>query len=255
MDVVQEDWRYDGAMAAFEIEHEWTRDVRRWFSTARAALFKYFQNQMEELMPVLTLGLPPDTGKPRHHVGLENGVPWLEEALRQMQQVQDAVGVKRGVPITQAVGPFDELRASGLVAENVIDDRAREMQDPRTPAQLAHAIAAAKELTEATLRAALDRLGEPWTKHDNMPTLVTKWRNAVALAGAPDARRALVLGDVQESMILFLARWRNAYGSGHGKSSYPLGLRRRHARVAADTAETCIRLIVTTLDDLSLLAP
>jgi hypothetical protein len=254
MDAVKAN-RHVDSIAAYMIEQDWAKELRRWFSACRAGLGRFFQDQMEQLMPVLTLGLPPETGKPRHWIGLENGVPWLEEAIGQIRQVQDAVGVQRGVPITPTPSPFDELRASGLVAQNVINDRAKEMRDPRTPAQLAHSIAAAKELTEATLRAALDRLGSPWTKHDNMPTLVTKWRNAVMFAAAPDRRRAQALGDFQESMVLFLAQWRNAYGSGHGKPAYPRGLRPRHARMAADTAESFIRLIVTTLDDLSLLPP
>jgi hypothetical protein len=57
------------------------------------------------------------------------------------------------------------------------------------------------------------------------------------------------------SVVTFVAEWRNAYGSGHGKPRFPPGLRPRHARLAADAAETAIRFIATTMDDLALLAP
>jgi hypothetical protein len=63
------------------IESEWADQVRRWFNTARRD-GAYLQEQLEEVMPVLALGLPPPTGKPRHHVGLDNGEPWLREALK-----------------------------------------------------------------------------------------------------------------------------------------------------------------------------
>jgi hypothetical protein len=259
MDAVEADERLDGSFAAFEIEQYWTSQVRRWFSAARAGLGKFFQDQMEELMPVLTLGLMPDTGKPRHWTGLENGVPWLKKALEEVRQVQDAIGVRRDVAKTAPLpARFEELHASGLVAENLVNDRAKEMASPRTPRQLAIAIGSAKELTEATLRAALDRLGEPYAPSDAMPTLMKKWRKAVEALAPPDPHGAASLDKAQAalaSLVTFLAEWRNAYGSGHGRPEYPPGLRASHARLATDAAETSVRFIVTTMDDLSRLPP
>jgi hypothetical protein len=77
-------------------------------------------------------------------------------------------------------------------------------------------------------------------------------------AGTSDPKGAATLDKAQASLAslaTFLAEWRNAYGRGHGRSQYPPGLAARHARLAADAAETCVRFIVTTMDDLQLLPP
>jgi hypothetical protein len=205
------------------------------------------------------LGLPPDDGKPRHTVALDNGVPWLTEALEELRGLQAAIGVRRGVASTSPVpARFEELHASGLVAEKVIADYAKEMLAPRTPRQLYNAIGAAKEVTEATLRAALDRLSEPCKSSDDLPALMKKWRRAIGRLASPDSEGEDALDKAQAALanlVVFLAEWRNAYGRGHGRPHYPPGLSARHARLAADAAETCVRFIVTTMDDLQLLPP
>lgn len=246
-------------LVEWAIEAEWVKDTRRWFAKARTSLGKYFQDQMLEALPVITFGLPPDTGKPRHHIGLENGVPWLNHALVELRAVQDALGVARDVARTASVpARFEELHASGLVAANVIDDRSKEMLAPRTQKQLADAIGAAKELTEATLRAALDRLGETYAARDELALLMKRWRKAVSVSAPPDPQGGRLLDNAQSSLanlVGFLSEWRNAYGSGHGRPRYPRGLSGRHARLATDAADTCIRFIVTTMDDLQRLPP
>jgi hypothetical protein len=100
---------------------------------------------------------------------------------------------------------------------------------PRTPKQLADAIGAAKELTEATLRGALDRLGEPWTRNDDLQTLMKKWRRRVEDLAPPHVAGREALDRVQGALgnlVTFLATWRNTYGSGHGRPRYPPGLKR-----------------------------
>jgi Abortive infection C-terminus len=247
-----------GSLVASVIEDQWAKEVRRWFSAAGRGLGPYLQEQTE-VLPVIALGLPPDTGKPRHHIGLENGEPWLEKALEELRALQDLLGVRRDVG-KEAPAParFEELHASGLVAEKVISDHAKDMRSPRTPRQLYDAIGSAKELTEATLRAALDRLGTPYGKKDDLPLLMKKWRQTVGPMAPPDPQGQGTLDRAQAALanlVTFLGEWRNAYGRGHGKPQYPPGLTPRHARLAADAAETCVRFIVTTMDDLQLLPP
>jgi hypothetical protein len=105
-------------LSAFLAESEWEKQVRRCFKTAREGMMRYLQDQLGGFAPVLALGLPPDTGKPRHRVGLDNGEPWLKKALEELQEVQAALGIKRGVA-TKAPAParFEELHASGLVGK------------------------------------------------------------------------------------------------------------------------------------------
>jgi hypothetical protein len=167
--------------------------------------------------------------------------------------------VRRGVATTApAPARFEELHASGLVGEKVIDDHAREMLSPHTPKQLYNAIGSAKELTEATLRAALDRLGESHRQRDDLPILMKKWRRAIGTLAPPGSEGEATLDKAQAALanlVVFLAEWRNTYGRGHGRPQYPPGLSARHARLAADAAETSVRFIVTTMDDLQLLPP
>jgi Abortive infection C-terminus len=251
-----------GPLGEFEIigmESEWEHDVRRWFSAARRGLKRYLQDQFEDVLPVLAVGLPLDTGKPRHTIAVENGVPWLMKARDELRELRSVLGVRRGVSSrAPASARFEELHASGLVAENVIDDYTREMHSPHTPKQLSQAIGAAKELTEATLRAALDRLGEPPPAKDDLQALMKTWRDAIRKAAPPDGEGAGTLDKAQASLasvVTFLAEWRNLYGRGHGRPEYSLGLSARHARLATDAAEASVRFIVTTLDDLELLPP
>jgi Abortive infection C-terminus len=84
------------------------------------------------------------------------------------------------------------------------------------------------------------------------------WRKAIGHLAPPDPQGAATLDKAQAALanlVTFLAEWRNSYGSGHGRRSYPPGLTTRHARLAADAAETCVRFIVTTMDDMQLLPP
>lgn len=246
------------SVMALALEMAWVKDVRRWFGTAGPTMGRYLQEQ-HDILPVIANGLPPDTGKPRHRIGLENGEPWLRKALEELRALQVVLGVRRGVA-TAAPAParFEELHASGLVAEKVINDHAKEMRSPRTPRQLHNAIGSAKELTEATLRAALDRLEESYGRSDDLPSLMKRWRKAVGRLAPPDPEGEAMLDKAQAALanlVTFLAEWRNAYGRGHGRPQYPPGLTTRHARLATDAAETCVRFIVTTMDDLERLPP
>ena len=246
---------------------------RRWQANARSGLSKYLQDQMSEVLPMLCAGVPrrerrgrapgekPRLKREQDEVlrELDGYVDWVAAARDELEELQAAVGVRRGiVPTPVTAGRFEELLASGLVDRQVIEDHASDMRAPRTPKQLAVAIGAAKELTEATLRAAIEHAGESWKPRDDLGVLMRIWRDAMREKAAPDQEGEEALSKVQAglgSLITFLAEWRNPYGDGHGRTRYPPGLRDRHARLAADAAETAIRFIVATMDDLQLLPP
>jgi hypothetical protein len=108
------------------------------------------------------------------------------------------------------------------------------------------------------LRAALNRLDASYAARDELPVLMKKWRTAIGDVAPPDSQGKATLDKAQAALanlVKFLAEWRNTYGRGHGRRQYPPGLSARHARLAADAAETCVRFIVTTMDDLQLLPP
>lgn len=101
-------------------------------------------------------------------------------------------------------------------------------------------------------------MGIAWAKDDGLPKLMKRWRQAVEAVASPDPAGGNILDRAQAALanvVVFLAEWRNAYGRGHGRSKYPPGLQRRHARLAADASETAVRFIVTTMDDLAKLPP
>jgi hypothetical protein len=69
---------------ALVIDQGWERDFRRWFNATGRSLAKYLQDQLAEL-PLLSDGLPPDDGKPRHSIGIENGEEWLSKTLDELR--------------------------------------------------------------------------------------------------------------------------------------------------------------------------
>jgi hypothetical protein len=231
------------------IASEWIRAVRSWREHAVRPMRSYLQEQFSAVLPALADG-------PGWPISLDNAEPWLGKAVAELRQMQAALGVQRAIP-TSAPAParFSELLGSGLVDAKVVNDHAKSMTSGlRTAKQLSDAIGAAKELTEATLRGALDQLGSPPRSRDNLPTLMKAWRGAIGQA-APSGTGADVLARALNTEVVFLAEWRNRYGRGHGRTKYPAGVKARHARLAVDTAETFIRFVVTTMDDLQLLPP
>lgn len=238
------------------IAGEWVRQMRSWRERTQRVMRDYLQEQFVETLPALVAAVSPLADKPRYHVSLDNGEPWLRTAVDELRQMQAALGVQRVIaPSPPAPTRFAELLGSGLIDAKVVRDHAKSMTTAlRTPKQLNDAIGAAKELTEATLRGALDQLGETPRSRDDLPTLMKTWRTAIGEV-APGKPGAEVLARALSTHAAFLAEWRNKYGRGHGRTRYPAGVRARHARLAIDTAETCIRFVVTTMDDLQRLPP
>jgi hypothetical protein len=246
-------------LAAYAIEQDWAGDVERWRRTIGGTVTRYLGEDAEAILPNCALSWPPKTGKPRHERHLEWVELWLRDAVDELQRLRGVLGVSKNVAtVSPPPARFAELRASGLVDVAVIDGYAKDMGNPKTPKQLADAIGAAKEATEATLRAALDQLNEPYGATDDLPKLMKKWRGRVDTVAPPDPTAKGTLDNAQAALgnlVSFLAAWRNSYGRGHGRPKHPPGLRARHARLAVDGAETAVRFIVTTMDDLGLLPP
>lgn len=245
------------SLMAWLHEDEWTGEVERWRTNVGRSVHRHLADGAEGVLPTLTTAWPPPSGKPRHARRISWVEPWLRESIAELEALLDRLGVSKNVAsLSPPQAQFAELIASGLVDRQVVDGCVKDMRNPRTPKQLANAIGAAKELTEATLRAALDRLGEPWVPQDEMPRLMKKWRIRTGSDASPDASTHETLGSALAALanvVTFVAAWRNAYGRGHGRPSYPSGLRARHARLAVDAAEIAIRFIVMTMDDMAML--
>jgi hypothetical protein len=163
---------------------------------------------------------------------------------------------------TTTIGPvgirLDELEASSLLDPEVIEAFRQRMSQLGTLRTVSASIGAAKELVEAVHKAALGCLSEPPPKpRDDF--LLTAKRVRVALdrkQPAPDANGSntlLLFQTHQAGLLQDLDEWRNLFGDGHGRTSFPQALATRHGRLAIDIAETYVRFLVTTLGDLGLL--
>jgi hypothetical protein len=210
---------------------------------------------------------------------------------------------------------LDELWTSALLDPQLMLSYEQRMSTIGTPRGAVVAIGAAKELVEATLKAALHRLNQPapppsedfqkiakrvrdalrrqfpqaapdpygvehfelfqthlagllgdlhdWAKDDaasgDILAIVDQVRALQRRARAqdPNAGSSIDTFDRFQShlsgVLQDLNKWRDLYGTGHGRTTIPPGLASRHGRLAVDVAETYVRLLVTTLNDLGLL--
>ena len=210
---------------------------------------------------------------------------------------------------------LDELWTSALLDPQLMLSYEQRMSAIGTPRNAVVAIGAAKELVEATLKAALQRLKQPApAPSEDFQKIAKRVRDALRRQfpeAAPDAEGvahfelfqthlAGLLGDLHDwaqedaasndilavidqvraiqrraraqdpnagssidtfdrfqshlsGVLQDLNKWRDLYGTGHGRTRIPPGLASRHGRLAVDVAETYVRLLVTTLNDLGLL--
>ncbi len=210
---------------------------------------------------------------------------------------------------------LDELWTSALLDPQLMLSYEQRLSTIGTPRSAVVAIGASKELVEATLKAALQRLNQPAPPpNEDFQKIAKRVRDALRRQfpeAAPDAdglehfelfqtHLAGLLGDLHDwakddaasddilalvdqvraiqrraraqdpnagssidtfdrfqshlsGVLQDLNKWRDLYGTGHGRTRIPPGLASRHGRLAVDVAETYVRLLVTTLNDLGLL--
>jgi hypothetical protein len=111
----------------FLIEQEWEQRFRRWFNATGRALSPFLQDQLmppwvarddEGALPTLSAGLPPDSGKPRHVIGLDEGEVWLRHTLDELRELQAEIAPatkSRAAPRTPvAVAPAQRSRWDSL---------------------------------------------------------------------------------------------------------------------------------------------
>jgi hypothetical protein len=77
---------------AATIENDWAREVRLWFKGAREAMRQYLEEQLQDVLPVVEVGIPLATAKPGHAIDLDKGEPWLRDALEELRGLQRALG-------------------------------------------------------------------------------------------------------------------------------------------------------------------
>ena len=238
---------------SFLLADEWGKRLDSWSRSVARNLVQHLPEDAERAAPAFFPASRPKEPSLDHHEGRMRG------EVADLRALVDRLGTRRDV---QRVAPsgirLDELRASGLVDDRVIEAAARKMERTATVQQRRDCIGAAKEIAEATLRGALDRLDVSWRRRDDLPMLMKTWRTAVKDVAPPGPAARESFDKVQmtlSNLLTFLAETRNEYGSGHAQPSYPAGLRIRHARLAVDAAETVVRFVAATIDEMERLPP
>jgi hypothetical protein len=52
---------------------------------------QYFGKQLQDVLPVVEVGIPLATAKPGYAIDLDKGEPWLRDALTELQGLQRAL--------------------------------------------------------------------------------------------------------------------------------------------------------------------
>lgn len=120
----------------------------------------------------------------------------------------------------------------------------------------AQAIGSAKELVESTAKLVLLQLKVPFSEKDDLPALVQRVHEALAIRpadvdGSADAAAGIkkILGGAT-GITSGLGEFRNrGWGTGHGQGQSRSGLGPRHARLAFNAARLWCEFVLDTLTD------
>lgn len=189
---------------------------------------------------------------------------WIEGTLttvtKTLEDVLQTLPAGRSTTVDVGVAGIrlDELRASRLIDGAVLDGFEQRAGSLRTPRSHRDAFLIATGLLSAVFESVLERLQEPPpTKKEPFDAVAKRVRRALAKRsghaplGGEHALNRIETGLNQIEQAL--AELRNSYSWAHPRRSSPVGVRRRHARLALDLAETYARYLVATLEDLGLL--
>jgi hypothetical protein len=66
-----EDFGFPPWGEAATIENDLAREVRLWFNGAREAMSQYFGKQLQDVLPVVEVGIPLATAKPGYAIDLD----------------------------------------------------------------------------------------------------------------------------------------------------------------------------------------
>ena len=246
----------EASLAGFMIVEESYPAIRSWARASRRMLETHVGSSEAQGFPIISR-----QHNHTHATELDQFSVFVKNRILGLQELCDRIRVRRNVDRVAPLGiRLDELRDSNLVDIDLLSNLEAKMKLSMTPRNLRDAIGAAKEVTEATLRAVLE-LTESITVEGiwNLPQLAKAVRDSLRRRAAEVAPSAGEYDGVDRlqaglaNIIQTLAEIRNEHGSGHGRPRLAKGLRPRHARLAIDAAELYVRFLVTTIDDLKLL--
>jgi hypothetical protein len=186
-----------------------------------------------------------------------------EQIVRLSEAVEERLNLYRGQlsedgehediapALRDAPGGWPHLRDSGLLTTAVLDGYLTRMRKRRTKAEISDAIGAAKEVTEATMKALVKTHGVVMAS--KTPDLADYWKvlkphlvnSKIDKALGTTDGSLLKLLSAQVTIIGSLGELRNKVGTGHGKTEHPAGLQPSHALYAVDQAHSLTRFLTS----------
>ena len=181
----------------------------------------------------------------------------IQYSKSELERVLNKVPPVRSVERKTNEDRFIELRNSALIEETVLNSYVRRMSRLNTKAGISDTIGAAKEIVEACARAALEDMGSSADGADFL-VLGKRLRKEISqrAPASPTAKSARSLELMQLGFVNIeqaLAELRNELGVGHGRRRNPTALSTRHAQLAIDIADTYVRFLVLTLQELKVI--
>ena len=229
------------------------RKMDKWIGEAYAAAESSFTDDLYvkfmalDDLPTITVDYD---GTPNMESMLEELSSAIEERIKLFGEQLKIDGEHEDMmpALRDASGGWPHLR--GIIDDTVLDGYLAQMRKRRTKADISTSIGAAKEVTEATMKALAVKHGVSSGK--STPDLQDWWRALKPVMADVSIDRALGHNDGALIKLLgghintvqSLGELRNKVGSGHGKSSHPAGLKPAHALLAVDTAHTLTRYLV-----------
>jgi hypothetical protein len=172
----------------------------------------------------------------------------IRHLRRDGYSVDNNLRIRGGASTALAEMPLAVLKDATVIREHMERIAASTETEPGL------AISGAKALIEATTKLVLAELGETFDEKADIPVLVKAAQKALALhpdslaptkPGADITKR--ILSNLSQ-LAIGVAELRNQYGPDHGRSTAVLGLRPRHAHLAAGSATTYCRMLLETLE-------
>ncbi|MEU4607474.1 abortive infection family protein [Kribbella sp. NPDC023972] len=188
--------------------------------------------------------------------GWDDRVDRVRKLLRYDGYTLDDDGTIAGAPTDAAAPVITSELLAGLTDPAVIHDHLDRIAAAIDRGDPAQAIGSAKELVESTAKLVLRQLNVPFTEKDDLPALVQRVQEALAIRpadvdGSADTSFGIkkILGGAT-GITHGLSEFRNrGWGTGHGPGQPRQGLGPRHARLAVNAARLWCEFVLDTLTD------
>lgn len=184
---------------------------------------------------------------------------YAERALRRLRRLLKSDGIElttAGEFLPRSSWPVSPDLLASIDDPDVIFDHLERLDRAVAADDPAQVIGTAKELVESTAKLVLLSCGEKVDGGEDLPALTRRAQillgiHPESIAAGPDGLGGVkkILG-AASTVTSGVAELRNrGFGTGHGGHERPVGLHRRHARLAVNAARLWCEFVLDTLSD------